>query len=386
MHEPAHDKLVLEIYDAALSPQNWPEVLLKLAAFIGAAGAIVFEREDPQLPSTVRASHMSANYKAPVLDAYLSRFSEHEMLDQLVFEQTSLKSDRIELVSDADVYYNRAGVKQHPNVRFLVAHGLRNRAAALLDKDNPSIDRFSVQFSARRGPIDKAEMARANLLLPHVAKSLALARPFRELTHNNKIVLASLNRLNIGIAITDKRGRLAFQNTEFRRISSDYGLIVSDRVGKISVADERSHRKLMSMLGDHGQHGRFGARPRKEAVLVDHEDATFALCVEVLPLSQADELGEANLDGDVIYCLDSKRMYDVDTSVLSKLFKLTRSEEKTLSMLTKVVPNKRIADESGKSVETINTQVKALLLKTQCDNRTQLVRLATGIGARMVRE
>ena len=46
--------------------------------------------------------------------------------------------------------------------------------------------------------------------------------------------------------------------------------------------------------------------------------------------------------------------------------------------------NREIAGHRDRSVETINTQVKSLLAKADCANRTQLIRRATTIGCRFL--
>lgn len=331
----------------------------------------------------MHASHLSADYNAKALEAYLARFADHEFDDQLLFERTSMLSDGVELIGDDTVSHSGIPLSARPNARFLRAFGLRNRAAALLNKDDPSRDRFSVQFAAHRGPITAAEIAQANLVLPHLAKALAVARHFQALCESRTIALSSLDRLRVGVAITDRGGRLIFENNEFRRIADDRGVIGRDRAGKLTLRQAAAQARLAGLLSDVYGHGRFGARPRKEAVIVDNGGAVSGVCVEVCPLSRAEEVSAAPVDGYLVTCLDTGTTLNLDLTAMSRAFRLTRAEERILGHLTDGHPNARIAELSSRSVETINSQVKTLLAKTGCENRTQLVRLASALCQRM---
>ena len=375
-------ELVLSLYDTVLEPERWPAALQRVADLLGAAGAVIFERPEGEAGRAVRAAHLSAGYDAAALEAYLARFGDHELDDQRLFERTSLLSDRVELISDEAVAYGGAPLSSRRNARFLRVFGLRHRAAALLDKDDPSRDRFSVQFAARRGPITAAESARAGLVLPHVAKALAMARPFRELHASRAMAMAGLDRLRVGVAITDGAGRLLFENSALGRIIEDRGPIGRDRAGRLALRDPRAQARLAGLLGRLDGHGRFGARPRKEAVIVDREDAPSGLCVEVCPLTRAEEVSARPVEGYLVTCLDTKTALDLDLAAMARAFRLTGAEERILGHVTSGHPNARIAEIAGRSVETVNAQVKALLAKTGCENRTQLVRLAVALGQR----
>ena len=63
---------------------------------------------------------------------------------------------------------------------------------------------------------------------------------------------------------------------------------------------------------------------------------------------------------------------------------LTPRERDVLRLLTDGLTNRQISDRRNRSVETINSQVKSLLAKADCANRTQLIRLASSIGASFV--
>lgn len=130
-------------------------------------------------------------------------------------------------------------------------------------------------------------------------------------------------------------------------------------------------------------HGKFGARPRKEAVLHPLQRNGMALCIEVLPLFAQDLIGERNFRGFALFSLDTTRSFRIDTSFLANTFSLTEAEEIILRMLSEGLTNVEISERRERSLETVSSQVKSLLSKTISTNRTQLIRLATEFSPKL---
>lgn len=64
-----------------------------------------------------------------------------------------------------------------------------------------------------------------------------------------------------------------------------------------------------------------------------------------------------------------------DEQLVRAVFSRTKTESELAVLIADGLTNREIADRRSRSVETVNVQVKSLLSKTQCANRTQLVRL-----------
>ena len=69
------------------------------------------------------------------------------------------------------------------------------------------------------------------------------------------------------------------------------------------------------MTGAASRHGRFGARPRKEALGADAVDGP-ALAVEIAPLTSPRVTGERNLEGFLVCSLDTTRSIDLDLDMV----------------------------------------------------------------------
>ncbi len=370
-------QLILDIYDAALNPALWPDVLYKVSEYCGAMGAFFFELEDGPKGQFIVSPHFTSAFDADLVYGYLEEHREREILDQAIFADHSKRGDRIELISDDVLAPDRATLESRPNAQRMRELGVHYRAGALLNKDILFKDRFAMQFSRKQGPLAGDKVVKSSMLLPHIAKAISLGRPASQLAAKYSAVLESLNKLKLGVCIVDGQGRVVLRNNEFDRQTETHDAFGISQSGSLVINKPDAARSVQKMLDSAANHGRFGARPRKEAIIIEPDNCEGALCVEIVPLTSAPQIDSRLRGSSIVFSLDTNSRTEIDAPKLGQLYGLTATEEKILDLVAEGLTNAQIAKTRGKSVETVNTQVKSLLSKTLADNRTQLLRLAT---------
>ena len=373
--------LVVGIYDTIADASRWPKVLDRISKGLDARGCIIFEMNGLGAERQIAAPYYSSVYEAALLEDYLRHFSETEMADQDIFEARSLASDGIDLIDDDVLAASDEELFARPNTQQLLKYGIRHRAAGVLDKDNKFRGRFSVQLGTEQGRLTPDQRAYLDQVLPHVAKALDLGRPAVDLASAHRGLIAAMDRLRIGVCILDGLGRVIVSNEEFERQREAYGTFRADRDGRLQLHDGVDRRRFSELLKDQLSHGQHGARPRKEAISTDRDDAASALCIELAPLDHVDEMGSGGIGGAILYSLDTSLPIAFDPTMVRQIFGLTTTEAELTRLVSEGMTNAQIAERRERSVETINAQVKAVLGKTQCTNRTQLVRLLTSFGS-----
>lgn len=379
-----HDELVLSIYDAAVDPGKWPELLTAVAEHVGALGAMIFEVETPGDRPHLRASHFSSTYDRELVEGYLSQHNDLEVADQAVFARHSRVTDSIQLIPDSVLAASEAELLSRPNQKTMMQYGIRYRCGALLNKDQMFHDRFSMQFGSNAAGDMVERLAKASRLLPHIAKALSIGRPLQSVKKQHQTVLSALDKLDVGFCVLDGSMNVVAGNDEFRRQMEESGIYHRDPRGKLSFHDENDLRRAQELLSGSHHHGRFGARPRKEAVEADPSDdpaAAEAICIDISPLHKANELGDGSLDGYLLMSTDTSRSYRLEMGTIATLFDLSETECAVFELMAQGKTNKQIAEERGRSLDTINSQVKSILSKSNCDNRTQAIRMATNISS-----
>lgn len=379
-----YDELLPAIYDAAADPTKWSSVLSLIAEHVGARGALVFEIGTDPSGGSLKAPYFSDTYDPRLVTSYLQEHQSLEMADQAVFARHSKATDAIELIPDSVLAPSEDELLVRPNQKQMMEYGIRFRCGALLNKDQMFQDRFSLQFGEEAQDDLPDRLNTASRLLPHVAKALSIGRPLAAVRQRHNMIMGALDKLEVGICILNADKSVMFCNREFDRQSDESGVFRVDPMGKLGFRSEGDTRKAQELFDGNKQHGRFGARPRKEAVTSDgkREDTEeFPLCIDIAPLHSSDELGERGLDGYMLMSTDTRRKYQLELPTLSNLFNFTDAESSVLQLISEGLTNKQIAERRSRSMDTIGSQVKTILLKANCENRTQLIRMVTNISS-----
>ncbi len=367
--------LISKIYDCAVQPNLWPDVLQDIAHEAGAFGAMIFDCETQDGTDSVRLRQLSSVYDPAVVTQYVAAQNAFEVRDQERFATLSSRGDEVNLIRCEDLSSGRAELERQPNVQAMMQMGVHYRAGALLCKDTLSLDRFALQFRRSQGAIGEERRLQVQSILHHVAKALSIGRAFGMVKGQNNVLLAALNSLSFGVAIMRKNGDLILHNAQFLSLCDPYGLATATKMS-VSQLPEQMQRLLR---GAH-EHGKFGARPLREAAFVQGKKDDMGLFIEISPIADHPEFERFGAGAYLVSLLDSQNVHLIDANVLRRFFPITEAETLVLDLVVKGHTNSEIADLRGRSLETVNSQVKALIQKSGTRNRTELVRVAVSLS------
>jgi len=369
--------IIMQIYDAAIDPSQWPKILLRMAHFVGARGATVFELDALMGAETLTRALASENYLPERNEYYFKHHRDAELADQVIFARHSMNTDGIELIPCSVLAPSREELLKKPHVQTLLEVEVGYRAGALLNKDIKSIDRFAFQFSEAHGPIDQLGHERSKIILPHVAKALNVSRPIRELESLKKTLVEGLDLLAIGVCIVDHFSNVIIANQEFKRQVFEYDAFKMGRDGILGFDPDCAPGLSKLLEASFENHGNFGARPRKEAIVYKSKSGPDHLSVDIVPLVNADELSMRGQKSSILISLDTQLKHDFDAARVGQAFDLTKAEQEVLELVAEGYSNQEISDRLNKAKSTTDTQLKSILAKAMVKNRTQLVRIAS---------
>jgi DNA-binding CsgD family transcriptional regulator/PAS domain-containing protein len=371
--------LISRIYDTALDPSIWPELMLRLAKKLGAAGSFVFElRLDDNVPR-ISSRVFSSNYDPRVVGHYIKTFNDQEIIDQGRFAELSQRTNSIELISDLSLRAKVAELLAQPNTAFLMQHGITHRAGALLNKDLINVDRFALQFDSEHGPIRPEEISKAGLFLPHIAKVVGLSRPLEEQMLAKGIFEEILRGVGQGVAVLGPRGNILYANTEFERCLSQYNVLRKSAIGTLQMVERGDNNPQLKQYHDlvarEDQHGLLGARARKEAIVVELEKPGTALFIEICPVEASERTGKLGRGCRLVTVIDTSRDVHFDINRLKTFYNLSAAETEILELVAKGHTNAEISELRHRSPDTVKSQMKALMRKTNSQTRTDLVHM-----------
>ncbi|WP_299737234.1 LuxR family transcriptional regulator [uncultured Roseobacter sp.] len=353
----------------------------RIAERVAARGGMIIELQKRDGSMGLEVPLMTSSYDPERVQAYFERHRAAEMRDHAIFDRRLLESDGIDLLGEDILYADRQLYLAQPHVREMAERGIAHRTGALLDKDNPFRARFTLALGHERGPFSEAEIALLKDILPHLAKALELSRSVGTFGKSELALLDLFDVFEVGLCLVDESGHIVDINTEFRRQTEAYQTFSTDPQGRLRLRSTQDQSRLSGFLEDVLNHAKFGARPRKEAILIRTGEAETSLCIEILPLPRSKRFGSRPFKGALLMSRDTSVPIEFNVDLVQDVFELTATETSVLELLSHGFTNPEIANRRERSVETIKAQIKSILMKTRTPNRTQLVRLLYNFSA-----
>lgn len=227
-------------------------------------------------------------------------------------------------------------------------------------EDKPNAQLSVHQLEAEEGRL-------MEILLPHFSRALNMNRQFLEMKAEHRAFSSVLERLPIGMAMTDARGRVMAKNKRFDALlKQDCGLAISQgHLAAIQRDDNRALAQLItesleSATGENPSSGRAmrlnGAIPASLLVVPIPQDG-------LLPMQPRVMVFVTSLIGEV----------GIEPKALQAFFGLTKAESRLTLALVRGSDLDSIAEEFHVSKHTLRTQLKSVYSKTECKRQAELV-------------
>jgi len=365
--------LLPDIYNSAVASGIWGDTLEKSAVTLGAKGAILLIiDQDPD--GQYQVNHFSQIWsRAPERAAmYTEKYGHYE---KPVWNKL-FSLPKQNLILDTDFWADEPDLLDRPDYRYLRENvGIVHKCAARLNDNMSWWDTLVVHFDEKLDHIPANSVQGINGLLPHVAKSVELSRAFDLLRQKYNAVLAALDHVEVGLCIALSNGDLVVRNNEADRILDEKdGLRVSPD-GKLFCHNQETNTQLRQAVEAVSKTA-CGENTTHELLLVnERKSGKDALLIEVSPLRDYSSELERGLNGALITLIDpsNTQPFSVDRAVSA--YQLTEAEGAICKLLVEGYSTPEMAEMRNVSPETVKSQVKAVLNKTTCKRRSDLIRL-----------
>ena len=372
----ALNDLVAGIYEAGVNPDLWGEVMPGISGLFGDAG-IAFGVVNLQRGLLLSPWH---NFSPDCMRALAERYNTptNNPCIKVVASTAPLTVASLEsVVSNSELartdFYND---QMRPHKLW---HGL----IANIYRDREHLVGLASYRTASAGAYEATETAHLALLLPHLYRSI---RVFIRLTSIGALAAAGteiINRLPQGIIVTDAAGRVGFANSAAEAmIAESDGLTIRD--GVLQTSRRKETEQLVRLIGEAA--GVPVAKGRVEimrtgAMQVSRPSMRQPLPLVVAPMRFGDSSPRGPLAVSIIIS-DPERLPEATAETLVRLYRLTAAEAKLAVLLIRGHSPRAAADELGVTINTVRTHIRHLLLKTETERLTDLVRrIMSGPGA-----
>ncbi|PUA29636.1 MAG: hypothetical protein B0W54_03425 [Cellvibrio sp. 79] len=373
-------QLISRIYEAALTPELWSEVLQSITNVCGAHQSTLFFYD-----AQCRARNFAVADKTrrEIIEKYLCEFIDieaarmHLQLSRLKEGEVATPADLLRVTGGS--YEDLVGAeymeKLMPQLQFC--------AGIILLHDNMTcsgmgLRRFTPPYELEDSAIDFLRR-----ITPHLVQAIKIHNHLSEVKQVNQAIKEVLQRINQGVFLLDHNLRVIFSNPEAARILESRAVLEIGRQGKLYLTGEKENRQLQSVFQSLIQPAQGMVRQVKKAISM----ATGASCQSkplklTISLVDTQTNNELNKEGIAIavFVTDPERPGSLSDTYMQQAYALTPTE---CSIMKTLLKNKNIGDIAemrGTTLETARSQLKLILQKTGTHSQVELSRLLIALN------
>jgi DNA-binding CsgD family transcriptional regulator len=359
------------IYEAALTPQRWPDVLSRVMRLCG-ANAIIFSATalDPFEPKvTIQNAEGDPEQVRRMVERYT--MPEHNpSIPILLASPVGRINLRAACFDDRE--WECTGLYQDTFRPF----GLYDAfAVSLLNSPNYFVP-MGIHRDKSRGRFDRESLAMFERLVPHLQRAMQLMLRLDTLGLHAATMQAAWDRLPYGILILDAGGRIRWSNRAGEAIIAD-----NDSIGvrglTLYAAAADIDAQLQRLIGESARIGLDDGLRSGEALQVPRKPPARPLSILVSPLRIHESASYLVPPSPAVMVLivDPDHRRELPPAVLMRLFQLTRTEAALAIRIAAGTSLKQVADELAIAPTTARLHLQRVLRKTGTHRQSELVRL-----------
>ena len=235
------NKLVAQIYDAAIEPEQWPDVLRQLSDLTGhssiylchtpltepSAGYNWLHEFDPSAVKAYKRDHATPDYAG---------------VAACIVNPVGSLIDRRKIADD------RTFLADPGHQALFVQQGLFHGIISPVFRDEISLSALLCFRNEKRGPLDERSVETLRHLMPHLKRAIGIHQRMARLSNDVAMLSGALQRLLVGVVSVGAGMSVTFANQEGERILSMCDGI--NQIGKkLVLARKSEHDRLSAAIG-----------------------------------------------------------------------------------------------------------------------------------------
>jgi DNA-binding CsgD family transcriptional regulator len=375
--------LIEDIYDAALEPARWNDVVVGINEFVGGRACGIFSKDSI---SKSGVTHYYCGADPYYIQLYSDSHSRFDPLDCL--------PPLGQVVSIPDL----VAFDEYRHGRFyqewLRPQGCVDAANVVLENSNPHCPVLLTVLAGKHMVNDDMRQRIAQIV-PHAHRSLTINKMIEYKTSEAASLAHTLDGLSAGIFLVDAQCRIVHANVAGRgMLCADDFLCVE--AGQLVMRDGQADQDLRQIIANGGAGVVTGSAAFS---LIAHDGARYV--AHLLPLSAVVRDGvEASLQDSLKQEFSLKppswktvaalfvRRAELDSQsggeLVARIFGLTPAELRVLLAIVDVGGVPETSKVLGVAETTVKTHLSRVFSKTGASRQADLVKLAAGFGNPLV--
>jgi DNA-binding CsgD family transcriptional regulator len=368
-------ELIGEIYDTAIDPSLWSDVVGKAGHFVGGSAAAIYSKS----PTSRRGSiHYEFGTHPYYRQLY---FDKYVKLDPTTTVQYFAEVEQLVTVSDLIPYQEFLETRFYKE--WARPQGLVDSISAVLDKSATSVALFGVFRCEPDGLVDDEARRRMRLVVPHIRRAVLVGGLIDLRKANAASLTETLDGLSAGVCVVDTAGRIVHANAACQVIF-DAGDFLSAIGGRIVASDAKIDQTLQELFAAEGG-GDAAIGTQGIALPLRARDGSRYVA-HVLPLTS----GARRLAGIAYSGTAALFICKVATEtrspqeIIARAYNLTPTELRVLMGIVEVGGVPEVAVALGVAESTIKTHLGNLFVKTGARRQADLVKIVAGFATPLI--
>jgi DNA-binding CsgD family transcriptional regulator/PAS domain-containing protein len=363
------------IYDAAPTPERWPDALQTIADAFGDVGAhLIYQREDGAYGTIC-----SPGLEAAQRDYDAGEWWRHDVRFSRSLECGAVA--RSDTISDRDIATPEEMKTLPFYAQFLRSHGLGWFGGVGISPDPRVGVALAVQRATEKGPWSDAELETLSRLGRHVENALRLGIRLINAEASQHALADALTRLGVGVFLLAGDGRVLFANPAGQVLTGD-GLLVS--AGRLTARAEAPREALRARITEVAL-GDVALLDAPRPIIVQDLQRDGFLAVHVIPVRAAERGAVEALLADVVaiaVVTSSQVDGPADPALVRDLLGLTLAEARLTALVGVGLAPREASERLGITEETARTTLKRVFQKTGVTRQSELSALLARMAVR----
>jgi DNA-binding CsgD family transcriptional regulator/PAS domain-containing protein len=364
--------LIGDIYDAALEPTRWVDVLGKIRGYVIGAAAALYWKD-------AASRNGAAHYDDGGIDPQYrqSYFEHYTKLDPTSTGVFFAKIEEPTATADHVPYDEFLATRFYKE--WAQPQGLVDCANVVLDKSLTTYAAFSVFRHERHGVADEGMRERMRLIAPHVRRAVLIGKVIDMKTAEAATFADTLDGISAGMFLVDASGRIVHANAAGHAMLAAGGLLCAPS-GRLATADPETDRALRDIFTAAGS-GDAAIGIKGIAVPLTARDGEHHVA-HVLPLTSGARRRAGASYAAVAALFVHKASLSTASApeVIAKMYRLTPSELRVLLAVVGVGGAPEVAEALGIAETTVKFHLQNLFEKTGTHRQADLVKLVAGFA------
>ncbi|UFZ05232.1 LuxR C-terminal-related transcriptional regulator [Bradyrhizobium ontarionense] len=364
--------LIGDIYDAALDPSLWPDVVGRAGRFVGGQVASIFSKSPIAAGGDVLCQSG--------IDPHFCRlyFEKYVKLDPATTGQYFAEVGQPIAVSDLMPQDELRETRFYQE--WAAPQGMVDFISTVIDKSATSAALFGVFRYESDGLADDAARMRMQLIAPHIRRAVLIGRLIDLRSAEAAAFAEALERMACGIGLVDRLGRLVHANAAGRQLL-EAGEPLFTRDGRLAARDGRTDQVLQDLIARSGA-GDAAVDNGGTAILMTAQDGSHHVA-RVLPLTSRGRRATRQMSDPSAAIFMRRTVLDPAQSpeLIAKAYRLTPTELRVLLGIVEVGGVPEVAGLLGVAETTIKTHLRRVFTKTGAARQADLVRIVAGFAS-----